>query len=251
GRVTNGGTFGGSRPIVTLFDYRSFLLASSFGVPATVPLRTNGYHATRVTLTFEIARAEAEEPVRSGRNGGPFRARSGDPQFAPTYEFHDVELTGFRVPASLACLRALVDEQLNNPFPERTYRYEPASHSIIIECLDYGSMLAAHAPPGFRSGDSTSQRELIFRVLVGRVNDGSGIAREPALFCPFLYVDSSWSLLSGREVIGYPKAIARFRPYRVNGELEGCCIDAPDRDGTSCAILTLDCRSQRDGKTIE
>lgn len=251
----SGGDAAGSNPVIQLFEYRSFRLASAFGLPvvdlSTASILTTGYRATHVGLVFEIQETERVEPARSGRGGGAFRARSGDPQFAPAYEFHDVELTGFRVPASPAALRKLVDEQLNGPFSDRAYRYAPASHDVIIECLDYGSMLAAYAPPGFQLSDSTSQRELIFRVLVGRVEPGSRVARKPALYCPFLYVDSSWSLLSGREIIGYPKAVATFRHYRVDGELEGCLIQAPDESGNARPILALDCRAHRNGPSIE
>src|SRR6202012_2603928 len=39
----------------------------------------------------------------------------------------------------------------------------------------------------------------------------------PELFFPFIYVDNSWSMISGRNVIGFPKVMARFHPTPVLG----------------------------------
>jgi 4-carboxymuconolactone decarboxylase len=55
-----------------------------------------------------------------------------------------------------------------------------------------------------------SQFELLMRVLVGRVDDGSAQARDPAVFVPAIFVDNPWSKLIGREYQGFEKRMARF-----------------------------------------
>jgi Acetoacetate decarboxylase (ADC) len=40
-------------------------------------------------------------------------------------------------------------------------------------------------------------------------------ALTPELFFPFIFVDNSWSMISGRDVIGFPKLMAEFKPATV------------------------------------
>jgi Acetoacetate decarboxylase (ADC) len=40
-------------------------------------------------------------------------------------------------------------------------------------------------------------------------------ALTPELFFPFIFVDNSWSMISGRNVIGFPKVMAEFTPKSV------------------------------------
>lgn len=222
-------------------NFLPFQLATTLGLAANRVLdpQARRYGAERVSLTFDLERTRQIAVTQSGRGGAPFRFRSGDPQFAPTYEFTDVSLTGFRLPVSPTRLRELVDRELNPP--GRRYRYEPASSEVVLECLHYTSMRAANPPRGVRLGDNEQQRELLIRVLVGRVDLGSRVAERPAMYCPFLFVDSRWSVISGREVIGYPKRLATFRGYERNGVLDVCRIDAQTNTGELAHAVTLDC----------
>lgn len=235
--------------LLTLHDYRSLPLATSLGQRAAgergdgvaeVEVR-QGYSVGRLGLTFSIAAAR-EPPPASLKRRVPFSFRSGDPQFAPEYDFRNVSLTGFILPAARSALRRLIDAQLNEPYPDRSYAYEPVSSDVILEYIDYGSMVAANPPPHLSIDDSAGQHELVFRVLVGRVDRGSRVARKPAMFCPFVFVDSTWSLISGREIMGYPKELATFRRYLEDGELAACCVRSRDRTGALAHVLTIDCR---------
>lgn len=234
---------------LTVHDYRSLLLATSLGQrPASesgdgatdVRVR-DGYSVGRLGLSFSIPATRQPAPA-SVKQRVPFRFRSGDPQFAPEYDFRKVSLTGFIMPAARSRLKRLIDEQLNAPYPDRSYVYEPVSSDIILEYIDYGSMVAANPPPHLSIDDSAGQHELVFRVLVGRVDRGSRVAKKPAMFCPFVFVDSTWSLISGREIMGYPKELATFKRYVEDGELAACRVSARDRAGVETDVLTIDCR---------
>ena len=45
-------------------------------------------------------------------------------------------------------------------------------------------------------------------VLVGRVDDDTAQAHDPAVFVPAIFVDNPWSKILGREVQGFDKRMA-------------------------------------------
>ena len=58
--------------------------------------------------------------------------------------------------------------------------------------------------------DFQSQHELLIRMLVGRVDDDTGQAHDPATYVPVLFVDNPWSKALGRDVQGFDKRLADF-----------------------------------------
>ena len=82
------------------------------------------------------------------------------------------------------------------------------------------------SPPLARH-DFQSQHELLVRILVGRVDDDTAQARDPATFVPTIFVDNPWSKALGRSTLGYDKRKADFcilengtpRPVRPDGRL--------------------------------
>ena len=51
------------------------------------------------------------------------------------------------------------------------------------------------------------------RLLVGRVDDDTAQAHDPAVFVPAIFVDNPWSKILGREVQGFDKQMAEFCVY--------------------------------------
>lgn len=223
--------------------------ASDLGL--TSPAKSSaGYRTGALKLSVKVASPAQSPVVRSGRAGPSLRQRHGDLQSAPPYLFKDVEIVGFRLPVRHDLLQALCDTWLNDPFPGRSYRYQPANVDLVVEYLHYPSMQADNPPFGVAPDALTSQRELVFRILVGRVDDDGRAIRSPAVFCPFVFVDNTQSMISGREVIGYPKLLAKFQPCSAGGQsLDGCLIDAvtpnPTTRDRGRRLLTIDCRFER------
>jgi len=216
---------------------------------------TRGYRASATTFSVGVQSPPQEPIIRNGRSGRPFRQWSGDVQAAPPYSFTNVEIVGFRLPVAAHLLTKLCDTWLNAPFPDRSYRYVPANVDLVVEYLHYPSMKSAN--PAFRRSvdDATSQQELVFRILVGRVDDDGRPIRSPAVFCPFVFVNSIWSMVSGREVMGYPKLLASFNDYPRQGQgFDACHINAvtPTAGGErERHLLTMDCRFDRDPRDVE
>lgn len=145
---------------------------------------------------------------------------------APTYYFDNCEVLGFRID-----LREIGDDAdellknliapLNFHLQEYAYgksahatagnfRYAVASPTIVIELLRYGKMRLAHPEPPLQDDDYQGQHELLVRILVGRVDDDTSQARDPAAFVPAIFVDNPWSKLIGRERQGFDKRLVTF-----------------------------------------
>jgi hypothetical protein len=148
--------------------------------------------------------------------------------FGPAaFRFEDVEILGFRLvprdrgPGGYDALSDLVsplnfhqDPQLQVPPETRSalsdFRYRPATRVMIVELLRYGKMKFLSNSPPLDSRDYQSQHELMARIQVGRVDDDTAQARDPAEFVPAIFVDNPWSKSIGRSVQGFDKQMANF-----------------------------------------
>lgn len=159
------------------------------------------------------------------------------------FRFEDVEVLGFRIDLTRLGrddddgLAGLVDP-LNfhldpNRFSAATrsavsdFRYRPASQTVMVELLRYGKMKLQETSPPLNVDDFQSQHELLARILVGRVDDDTAQARDPATFVPTIFVDNAWSKSLARSVQGFDKRMANFcisengmpKPLRPDGRL--------------------------------
>jgi hypothetical protein len=172
------------------------------------------------------------------------RASRADAFGVPAFRFEDVEVLGFRIDLDRHGIRddnalATMIERLNfhlepadpsddktlhsagtMPFgkkiPDQTrgamsdFRYRPATRTVMLELLRYGKMKLREDWPPINVNDFQSQHELLVRILVGRVDDDSAQARDPATFVPAIFVDNPWSKALGRSVQGFDKRMADF-----------------------------------------
>jgi Acetoacetate decarboxylase (ADC) len=207
---------------ITIHDYRSLAVGRDLGICQVEPPSQMeckpiaGWEIALSQLVVNGVEQRALQPPPSPGSRSPFRERRGDPQLPPVYSFTDVQITGYRLRADPEQLQRLCDRYLNEPFPDREYVYRPATPNVVVEVLKYGAMTSSRPPRGIEPTDKDSQHELIFRILVGRSEDGSSAARDPRVFCPVVVVDSAWSQISGREVLGYPKLIGHFDDLYVS-----------------------------------
>jgi Acetoacetate decarboxylase (ADC) len=146
-------------------------------------------------------------------------SRPDDPDIPPPYEFPGITIMSFRLPASLPSLQVLCDQMLNiGTLPARGFEYRAFLDFVDMEIVTYPKMLFAEPP--YTNWGYASQQELYFRFYVWKFVLISGVLFPepvPELFFPFMFVDNSWSMISGRNVIGFPKVMARFEPTPVLG----------------------------------
>ena len=144
----------------------------------------------------------------------------GDPQISPPYSFSNVSIQSFRLKADTTTLQKLVDRQLNiGTEAARGFTYDTNRDYVDLEVLTYGRMESDAKKPEGKIGSMT-QHELYFRILVDkRVIDpeGASKSKETAIFIPYIFVDNNWSVIAGREVIGYPKVYAKFEEPFAGG----------------------------------
>ena len=148
----------------------------------------------------------------------PFIEQDGDPQVPPPYKFPGVSIRSFRLEADLDALTTLCDKLLNGvgTLAQRGFEYRPILPFVDLEVLTYPRMeseVPKHRDKGF-----TSQHELYFRLLVAKIEQiiGIPVPTEIAVFIPYIFVDNNWSVVAGREVIGYPKVRASFELPNAN-----------------------------------
>lgn len=135
----------------------------------------------------------------------------GEGQLPPPYRFTGVSITSFRLQSSLDAVQALCDRFLNICTAQaRGFKYVAASQYVDLEIVTYPRM-ESQIPPFNVQGFST-QNEMYFRVLVARLDvaDNMIIPSDLAWFFPYIFVDNPWSLISGREIIAFPKNLGKF-----------------------------------------
>jgi hypothetical protein len=161
---------------------------------------------------------------------------------APAFRFQDVELLGFRIDLDRFGVRnehldSLTD-RLNfhlleeDPRLVSDFSYRPATRTILLELLRYGKMKLKENEPPLDNEDFQSQHELLVQMLVGRVDDDTAQARDPAVYVPAIFVDNPWSRNLGRGALGYDKRMADFC-VSVNNSWTALQPDgrlAPDRE---------------------
>jgi hypothetical protein len=148
-----------------------------------------------------------------------FILRTDNPEIPPPYVFPDITIQSYRLPATLSNLQQLCDQLLNiGDLEDRGFEYVAVAGFVDMEIVTYPKMSFAESP--YSSWGFATQQEFYFRFFVWKFVYVSGVFFPEPLpeFCiPFIFVDNSWSMISGRNVIGFPKAMAEFSPPAVLG----------------------------------
>lgn len=148
-----------------------------------------------------------------------FILRTDNPEIPPPYVFPDITIQSYRLPATLSNLQQLCDQLLNiGDLEDRGFEYLAVAGFVDMEIVTYPKMSFAESP--YSSWGFATQQEFYFRFFVWKFVYVSGVFFPEPLpeFCiPFIFVDNSWSMISGRNVIGFPKAMAEFTPPKVLG----------------------------------
>jgi hypothetical protein len=161
----------------------------------------------------------------------------GGPQEHAPWSFEHVRTHRFIVPADWDRLRDVCDLILNDG---AAVHFKPAFPFVTIEALYYGAMHPKRPASEPKPGCGMSQHELTFRITVAATD-----AQRQALgifdFCPFIYVDNAWSVILGRESVGYPKRLSEFA-------FQGGGLDA---NPSSLEVTTQLCTDGKSGWSVE
>jgi hypothetical protein len=145
----------------------------------------------------------------------PFIQRDGEIEEPPPYSFPGVTIRSYRLLAEWSALYALCNQQLNiDTLENRGFVYFPLPfiplNFVDMEILTYPKLYDDNPESPFRG--FITQQECYFRFIVVKyVPFGLLlIPEEFSVFFPYIAVTESWSMVTGREVIGLPKLLVRI-----------------------------------------
>jgi len=124
---------------------------------------------------------------------------------APPFQFTGVTMHVFPLRANLNRLQSVVDESLNNVFPDsEAYWFRAFIPYVYLMLVNYGKMSLDAANVGW-----IAQREILFTIpLEWYVSRGGRyVFHDWAQVSPFIFVDNTMSMSLGREVYGWPKQL--------------------------------------------
>jgi hypothetical protein len=128
--------------------------------------------------------------------------RGGEQTFAQPYNLKNTQLFGFVLEGNSNNLQYLCDKYLNQPAKGQV-QYRPVSNYIILTFDSIGNITSTDSPDS-QKGSFSEAGEVIFWILTKS-------ERGLALFIPYIFVNSSPALASGREVYGFPKEWGWFQ----------------------------------------
>lgn len=132
---------------------------------------------------------------------------NGDLEMPPPFAFNGLGIRSFPLRADGQKLQAICDKFLNiASSDELGFWFRPLAPLVFMQVSTYPFM--ASLAPAFRDMGYFAENELSINLLVVKWTKELGIEvpTELAYFLPYCFVDSSWAMATGREVLGFPKA---------------------------------------------
>ncbi|WP_417731786.1 NAD(P)-binding protein [Rosistilla oblonga] len=134
--------------------------------------------------------------------------RGGDQSFPAPFEFKTVDAFAFHLSAPASALQRLCDAHLNAPTGGRLSYVAPFSSVMMV--FSNIARSRPSLPPASEYGWLPEKNFSIWIPLIAMESTSTGIPWPRAIvwYQPYIMVDQAWALTSGREVYGYPKALA-------------------------------------------
>jgi len=129
--------------------------------------------------------------------------RPGEQVYQQPFVASQVTLDGFAIQADPAKIDELLQHQLVEP-AQGQVDYRSCHATVVLAMADIRRLAAADLPDSDRG--SMTERELSIWCLVADVRAGDRLA----WFLPFVFCDSGQTVVTGREVYGYPKQLGWF-----------------------------------------
>lgn len=183
----------------------------------------------------------------------PYIERGGEQSFLQPYNLQGTNLYGFMLEGDLTNLQTLCDRYLNTP-AQGDVEYRAISPYVILS-FDSVESINSILEPDRCKGTFGEDGEVIVWTLVaaGKQRGKVFVAERLAVFQPYLFVDSSPALVSGREVYGFPKEWGWIHmptdldnPQHFGLEAVAWEHFAPDAPGIRRPIIDIDIDETKD-----
>ncbi|HSB01551.1 MAG TPA: hypothetical protein VLE49_12945 [Anaerolineales bacterium] len=151
-----------------------------------------------------------DRPNPASTNGAPdyLDEESAFPVFRAPYLQKDAQLAACLFPADLVALTALCDQTLNS-VPNAPFEYIPLMSNLLVI---YADMLVSSLDERDSKVGLIPETEVGFWMLTAAMQKTATgtVPHHLAWFIPYLFVDESNSIATGREVYGFNKQAAAF-----------------------------------------
>lgn len=152
----------------------------------------------------------------SSKSSYPHYVERADGQaFNQPYLIKGTKMYGFVIEGSMTKLQEMCDKYLNNP-SNGEIEYRPATNYVVLTFNTIDSLSSIEPPD--RDKGKVDEEEAVFWMLtvVGKKVGPFFVAERLAWFLPYLYVNNSPVLVSGREVFGFMKELGKLQIPKIN-----------------------------------
>jgi hypothetical protein len=133
----------------------------------------------------------------------------GSQTYPQPLNLQDCHLFSFVLEADATALRQICDTFLNDPVNGQV-TYVPLASCALLMVAMIGKISCANLPPDRQFWLPETDIALWVPVLKGKTEGGLFVAESLQWFLPYVFVDNTWAVASGREIYGYPKAMSSF-----------------------------------------
>ena len=145
-----------------------------------------------------------------GDNLTPRFVQPGGSQTYPQpLDLKNCHLFSFVLEADATALRQICDTYLNDPVNGQV-TYVPLASCAMLMVAMIGKISCVNSPPEQQFWLPETDIAFWVPVLAGKTEGGLFIAESLQWFLPYVFVDNTWAVASGREIYGYPKAMSSF-----------------------------------------
>lgn len=140
----------------------------------------------------------------------PYVNYPGNPIMHPTLVLDDANMYGFFVKGNLDNLQATIDTCLNEPAQGKA-TFKALSPYVMVTFTHVGKAYSDN-PPDREKGWIT-EIDIVTWIMVGKMVEDDGEEKLDHIywFPHFIFVDSSFALINGREIYGYPKYLCQYQ----------------------------------------
>ena len=143
-------------------------------------------------------------------NGAPSFVQPGGAQTYPQpLNLDGCHLFSFMLEADATALRQICDTYLNGPAGGQVH-YVPLASCAMIAVAMTSKISCTDLPPEKQFWLPETDIAFWIPVVRGKKEAGFFIAESLQWFLPYVFVNNTWAVVSGREIYGYPKAMSSF-----------------------------------------
>ncbi|MGN6107184.1 MAG: hypothetical protein ACTHU0_18900 [Kofleriaceae bacterium] len=172
-------------------------------------------------------------------------ARGGDLVMSPALELQSTTMYSFVVPADLAALTRICDQQLN-AVTGGSVIYKPLLPMVSIVCADVAKSYSTTPPDSEKGWMSERDFGIWIPVVAGKMEHGIWKPGRISWYLPYVFVDNVAAMVTGREVYGFFKQTAELTMPASPSSSDPFGIDAlviekfsPSSEAQVARLMTL------------